>query len=393
MKRAVRSLMCSARAIRLRRSNNSAHADTATWSLARFKGTSSQKSTGSAVSLNEADFTALAQNLADISAARQPFSGGLRALAEETPSRRLQRGLIQVADHIDAGMPLEEILAKRISGFPPHLAGLVLAGIKAGCLDHVLQESLVFTMRATSLRRRVKLALAYPMILAAVLSMLLLFIFVFIVPNFQRIVMDFEVRMPWLTELIFGMSNLLHRQGLYLILGGVVVAGVLWGIGRSMLGRAGMRRIISKIPLFGGMLRSSALMEYCHLLAILIESRMPLPKALRYAAGGVHDADLAEASRQLADDVEGGQPFAWTVGSFSQFPAIYRQFVKFGERQNAYPVALHAAGDVFESRARVQASLFLWLFEPFMICLVAFMTGLVLFALYWPMIRLLDQLS
>jgi type II secretory pathway component PulF len=183
------------------------------------------------------------------------------------------------------------------------------------------------------------------------------------------------------------------KYGLWFLLVGGVIAGVAWMTARSVLGGPRMRRLLCSIPLFGGVLRNSALMEYCHLLAVLIESRMPLPEALRYAGGGVHDADLADASKRLADDVAGGQPFAWTAAAMPQFPAMFSQFVKWGERHHSYPEALHAAGDIFEGRARVQASLLTWLIEPFVIIGVGLCVAVIVLAMFMPLIKLLNDLT
>ncbi len=346
-----------------------------------------------AVELTEADFMAVGQNLADMAAAGKPLSGGLRALSEEAHSRRLRKGLRQIADRIDSGMPLDEIFSKRITGFPPHVAGLIRAGLKAGCLDRVLQQSLTYSMRANTLRRRVKFSMAYPLMLLAMVAVLMSFIMVYIMPMFTQIFYDFGTELPGMTMLMVRLSEFLVRYGLWLLLGGVVLAGVLWMAARLLLGRPHLRRLICGIPLFGGVLRNSALMEYCHLLAVLIDSRMALPEALRHAAGGVHDADLADASRRLADAVAQGQPFAWTAAATRPFPAVFCQFVKWGERHQKYPEALHAAGDIFEGRARVQASLLMWLIEPIVIIAAGLVIGGMIIAMFLPLIKLLNDLT
>ncbi len=343
--------------------------------------------------LGEDDYTAVAENLAEIAAAQQPLAGGLRALAEETTSRRLKRGLIQVADQLEAGAPLDEVLTAKLPGFPPHLAGLVRAGLQAGCLDRVLQQSLTYSMRSAALRRRVKLYAAYPLILAVLVGALVVWVLFYIIPQFQKIFHEFGTATPWLTGALFAVCDLVRDHSLLFAIGAAAVvfggAGLLW----TFCGRAGIRRFVCRIPLFGNMLRSAALMEYCHLLAVLLESRMPLPEALRYAAGGVHDADLAEASLRLADEVAGGSPYVWTLGTYPQFPAVFRQFVKWGERNQAYPDALHAIGDVCEGRAKVLALLFVWMLEPLVIISVGVGAAVVVLALFVPLITLLNQLS
>lgn len=354
---------------------------------------SGSESREEAVELREADFMGLAGDIADITAAGKPLSGGLRALAVEAPSRKLRRGLLAVADRLDSGQPLAEVLATRISGMPSHLTGLVEAGLKAGCLDRVLQQSLIYNLRSSALRRRVKMCLAYPLILIGMAASLVMFLMVALVPGFKSIFEDFGTELPILTSFVIGVGAFLASSGLWLVLGAMFFGGGIWLVLRLFLGRSVTRRIICGIPLIGSVLRASALMEYCHLLAVLIESQMPLPDALRYAAGGVHDADLAAASVKLSGAVAGGQPFAWTAASLPQFPAIFSQFVKWGERHHSQSDALHAAGEIFEARARAQASLLGWIAEPFVVILVGLSIGTIVLALFLPLIKLLNDLT
>ncbi len=76
-----------------------------------------------------------------------------------------------------------------------------------------------------------------------------------------------------------------------------------------------------------------------------------------------------------------------------QFPAVFSQFVKWGERHHAYPESLHAAGDIFEGRARVQAALLRWLIEPFVIIFVGLSVGFIVLAMFMPLIKLLNDLA
>ena len=76
-----------------------------------------------------------------------------------------------------------------------------------------------------------------------------------------------------------------------------------------------------------------------------------------------------------------------------QFPAVFGQFAKWGERHNRFPEAFHAVGDVFEGRARFQASLIAWVVEPILIFGIAVMTASVIVALFMPIIKLLNDLA
>jgi general secretion pathway protein F len=96
--------------------------------------------------------------------------------------------------------------------------------------------------------------------------------------------------------------------------------------------------------------------EFCHLLSLLLESRLPLPEALRLSGEGVQDDDIERACRRMAESVESGQSFARAMAERKRFPAGLPRLVHWGTRQGSLTEVLLMAAAMFESRAATQAA-------------------------------------
>lgn len=336
-----------------------------------------------------ADFT---QHLAGLTAAGVALPPGLRALAEELPRGALRRILVDVAARLEEGRTLDQAIAEQGHRFPAHLRGLVVAGLRSGRLGEVLGGYVRYEQIKIDLQRRLWLNLAYPLLLLPALTALTVFIAVVIVKQYADIYRDFGVDLPVVTRWLIDVSRFIEPAGWGLVLIPLGAVALIWLVGSGQLGLP-MRRIACRIPLIGPLWRWSTLTEFSHLLALLLESRLPLPTALPLAGEGVRDADLAASCRALAGDLEAGLSLTTAVGRRRLFPPGFLKILRWAEGRQSLPETLHMAGELFESRARSQTSVVGVLSLVVIAVSLFFGIGFLVVALYWPLYRLLNVLS
>ena len=197
--------------------------------------------------------------------------------------------------------------------------------------------------------------------------------------------------MKWDKEKI--KTGLLGAVGGAILLAVIASGFAIWGLTRWGLGASGRRRFVYHIPLIGPALRWAALARFSDLLALLIENQVPLPEALKLAGDGSHDAQIREASHKIAQRTEAGEPLRQAAREFGRFPASFLHTLSWEDHETALPDSLHAAADMFESRARVQSRLIGTVCEPFVVVLTWLVVGFTVIALFMPLIRLLNDLS
>jgi type II secretory pathway component PulF len=346
--------------------------------------------TGWASARESAEF---AEQLADLTRSGLPLPSGLRALAEELPSRRLRPILARTAEALERGEPLDGALDGLARRFPPQLRGLMIAGCRSGKLADVLGQYVLYANLGDTLRRRLLMAIAYPLMLLAALATLYIFLCIWIVEAFRFILKDFGIQVPAITTVLLSLSDVTRERGPQIVLVAAVFAAILFVVFRFAMGPAERRTILSGVPLIGPLLRFSTLSEFCHLVGLLVEAEMPLPEALSLAGEGVKDASLARASRELRLSVEQGRTLSESLVLWPSCPAGLLEILDGSEGRGDLAPSLHMAGEMFEARARTQSSFISTVFSVLTVVTVIWGVGLVVSALYLPLYTLLRKLS
>jgi len=339
--------------------------------------------------LSEDDVAELTQNLAVLAAAGLPLDTGLAALADELPRGKLRGTLAEMSASLSRGEALDEVVAAQQDRLPPHVRGLVLAGVRSGRLAETLEQYVNHRQLVADLHRRVWSALAYPLLVLGFALAVFVFVEFAIVRHFVDIFADFELNLPVVTLLVIRASESL----LWVALGGLIGLLVLWIVSRMTLSGPLQRRLVCRIPMFGPLWRFSALARFSNLAALLLESGIPWPTTLRWSSAAAGDVDLADACHRLARETEAGQTLAASEICHTRLPAGMGQMLAWGEARNALPEALRTAAEMYEGRAEIQTS-FLVVVAP-AIALVATITivGFLAAALLMPLLQLIESLG
>ena len=346
------------------------------------------------IRFTDADVESVMGQLDATSRAQLPLAPALIAMAEETYSPRTRRGLRQLAARLERGETLSQALESVHLRLSPALRVLAERGSQFGRFDAVLHWTVEQTRRSNELRRQLWMALTYPFFLIAIASVVGSFMFFFIVPQFAKIFDDFGTQLPGLTIAVVELS----RFGTTYWLPCVVVAGLLlllvlvtcpfvwrghWLVSRRWSG---------SIPLIGPLFRLAALSEFCHLLAVFVESELPLATGVLVAGESSEDEWLKMVSVQLALDIDrgiGAEMAALTCG----FPASLAHVLRETSSPKTLADALHGLAEIYSARTEVNSRLTSTIIEPFVMIFTVVGLGTVVIALFMPLIKLLNDLS
>lgn len=342
--------------------------------------------------LSDGDAARMSEQIAGLTAAGLPLGPGLHATAEEMPRGRLRSALDSVAAALDGGATVDEAVASQGNRLPPHLRGLVLVGARTGRMSQVLGRFVALTEVGVGLRRQLFLSLAYPALPLAVAAAVFVFICSTLVVSFEQIFRDFGVPLPWVTVALIEISHVVNLSS-RLVVEAMIALLVFLVLTFVVLGKSTRRGLLGAIPVVGLVWRNGALGEFCHLLALLLECEVPLGEAIRLAAGGVRDARIERSGRAMGQDVEGGMTLSQAIALRPVFPKGLPRLLRWAEGHQSLPESLHMVGEMFEARARAQAT-----FAGTLMAVLAFLSvvsgvGVVIFALFVPLISLITRLS
>jgi len=331
----------------------------------------------------------MAEAVADLSAEGLLLADGLRAAAKEAPSRRMANELRRVAKELEEGQSLETVLHSPQADYPRHMQGLVRAALKTNQLAEVFGEMADHQRTVHELWRSVRSALAYPAIVLTFAAVIGLWLDIFVVGEFIQMFEEFELDLPPATHVVVD----LHSSGIWWLCVPVVGLLVALVFVRLFGGAVRWRRVLATVPLIGPLWHWTGVCELARLLAVLLEQGIPVPEALRLAAGGVHDANMRQVSLWLADGTQRGQPLSTLLESTYRLPATLRPLVRWGERTGELGEAFRVAGVMYAKRVQMRADLVRGVIPPLVYVAVAVTIGFVAIALMLPMVSMIQGLS
>jgi len=267
--------------------------------------------------------------------------------------------------------------------------------MESGQLGLVLEQHLRSARRTRDLRFRFWSSAAYPLVLLVLALVVVIAMLTVFVPQFKDIFQDFGVLIPLPTQWTIQISDLLIRAlpgWPYAIAAIAIVVAAIYAI-RFLPGRPARIRFWQRVPLFGSASRSIALSEFCGLLMLLVECRVPLPKALRLTAGALHDPNLAQGSRKLAEQCESGLPPDQEVAYLANFPDSLAPFFRWENRPDAFAGGLRAATELYAAQARVRTWVAASFVQPIVLGVVVTLVGGAAVTMFLPLIQLMRDLT
>ena len=330
-----------------------------------------------------------AESVAQGSAAAMPLAAGLRAAAEESDHPRLARALRFLAGQLEQGRSLDDVLGSSTDFLPRSMSGLIRAAARTGQLGPALTELVEHYQATGALRRNVWRGMAYPLMVACLAAVVLLFILFVVAGGFEQIFADFAADLPVVTEAVLTW----RRIGFWLFPAVLVVAALLVFWIRRRVDPVARRRWLASMPVLGPLWHGLGLVEWIGLVRVLIGNQVALLESLRLAADGVSDANVGQISRSLADGVARGRSLSQAMSSLRELPASLVPLVRWGEEAGALVDSLDMAREMLEDRVRMRS---LWLqtaLPPILFIAIGGSAVLVVAALFLPLISLVQALT
>ncbi len=340
------------------------------------------------------ELIALNDQIAGMARAGLPLDQGLAGLAREMGRGRLRSVTAALARDLEAGTPLPEAVERRQADLPPLYAHLVTAGIRTGRLPEVLATLTAYARSVAVTRAIVVESLFYPAVVLTLADGLLGGLVYFVVPQFDQIFNDFQMRLPWITEWVLAVTR--HPVPLFAVPAALVAAVVLtWLVTRwTPAGRRAWARVVYSVPVVGTLIRAARLAAFADLLGVLVEYEMPLPDAFRLAGEGSSDPLMADRAGAVADRLATGAGLAPSIRTLGLLPEWVIWMAGTGEQRGALAQALRQIAAVYRRQVEARAALLRSVLPAFAIITTAgVLVGVFVLSVMLPMIKLIEALA
>ncbi len=318
----------------------------------------------------------------------------LDVLGEQTQSPKLKRIIREIQVEVESGQTLSKSMAKYPKVFSNLFVGLVRAGEVGGVLEEALQRLSHFLEKDMELRRKVKAAMTYPVIVLFVAVMIVLGLCTFIVPKFIDLFKELGVKeLPWMTQVLVDFSNFLKEKWWVALLIVIAVWVSIKYAGTTKLGRRVIDRLKLKVPVFGPLGHKICLARFSRTLSTLLVSGVPILQAMETVAGTVGNEIISEAIMNARARIREGERINEPLEKSKMFPPMVVHMISIGEESGALDQMLSKVAEFYEGEVDSTLQSLASAIEPVMIVLLGFCVGFIVIAMFMPLLSVISNLS
>jgi general secretion pathway protein F len=337
------------------------------------------------------DISVMTQQLSTLVGAHVPMAEALNALVDQTEKSKLKVILSKVKERVNEGAALADAMADHPRVFDDLYVQMVRAGERSGALAEVLKRLASYADSQVKLTGQIVTAVAYPILLGLVGTLLLGGIFTFVIPRvrglFEAMPGGLEA-LPIVSRFVFFFGDLLvSAWWLFpLLLLGVAFGFRSWV--RTPAGRARWDRFRLKVPLFGRLNRLVAVSRFCRTFATLLVSGVPIVSALQIVQAVVGNTVIADVVGRATHNIQEGQSIAVPLKQSGEFPPLVTHMISIGEKTGELERMLTVVADTYEDQVESTISALTTMLGPAMILTIGGIVFLVAWGLLTPMMNI-----
>ncbi len=344
-------------------------------------------STGSKV--KPGDVAIFSRQIATMMASGVPLVQSFEIIADGQKNIRFKNMLNDVKQGIEGGQSLHEALGRYPVEFDELYRNLVRAGETAGVLDTVLDTVATYKERTEAMKKKIKKALFYPMMVLGVVFIVILIMLLFVVPVFAKTFEDAGASLPAPTQFLVDASEFMQHSW-YIIIGGLVlgIGGIIFAKKRSPAFAHFMDRVALKMPVMGNIVRNSAIARFARTLGVTFRAGVPLVEALDAVAGATGSIVYGDAVKQMREDISVGHQLQLAMRQAALFPNMVVQMTAIGEESGALDNMLFKVAEFYEDEVNNAVDTLSTLLEPLIMVVLGSLVGGIVVALYLPIFKL-----
>ena len=327
------------------------------------------------------DLLQMTRQLAAFIRAGIPILDAIAELADEGGSRAVKRVMLEIGDDLRAGATLSAAVAKHPNDFPNYYRGILQSVELTGELDVVLDQLAEYIDRDQEARRKIKGAMTYPLVIAAMSLITIVVLVVFVLPKFKIFFASLNAQLPLPTRILLGIVDFLE-QWWWLIVILLVLLVIFYLIVLRVRRLRKMRDAMAlRLPIVGETIRYAIIERFTRLLASMVAAGIALPEAMGVAGQALDNLKFQDALAQACDQMVAGAGVSGPIADTKLFPPMAAQMIRVGESTGTLDAQLGVAAKFYERELDYKIKRLTTLIEPIVITVMGVIVGFVAIAL------------
>lgn len=317
-----------------------------------------------------------------------PLVQGLDILVDQANHSTMKAVAVDIRDKVSSGAYLWQTLQAYPNVFPKLFVALIRAGEASGSMDQMLKRLCRYLEDADRLRKMLKSASMYPIIVVSIGIGVISLMLIFVIPKFEELLKGSGQELPGPTQFIIDLSHFLVGNIAYIIVGGIALYYVVTRYFKSEEGRAFRDRVLYNAPLFGNIMQKGGVARFSRTMQTLLASGVNLIDAIDICKATIDNAVLEAAVSTIRSEVESGKTLGSVVGGLSVFPRMATQMISVGEQTGNLDQMLDKVADFYEAEVEMLVQGITKLIEPFVLVFLGGTVGGLMIAMYLPIFKL-----
>jgi len=321
-----------------------------------------------------------------------PLVQCLDILSKQTDNKYFGEVLAEVRSEMEGGASLADALGQHPKVFTELFCNMIAAGEAGGILDIILRRLATYIEKAVKLKRAVKSASVYPVVIISVACAVVMIILWKVIPTFAGLFAGLGAQLPLPTRIVVFASNFVAAYMPYLIvsiIGGVYATRSYY---KTDNGALVIDRMLLKMPVAGLLMRKIAVARFCRTLATLVTSGVPILEALSITASTAGNRVISDAVLDTRRNIEAGRSLAQPLAASGAFPPMVTQMIAVGEETGSLDTMLSKIATFYEEEVDTAVEGLMALLEPVMIVFLGTVIGGIVVSMYLPMFDLINKI-
>jgi type IV pilus assembly protein PilC len=337
--------------------------------------------------LKQSTFLVFNQQFLTLIRAGLPILNSLDLLIKRQRDNYLRQLLENVRDRVKGGELLSDAFAAQ-RGVPKIYTTTLMAGEKSGNIDEVLTRYVNFQRMTMSFRKKLFVSLIYPTLLVTVVTIMVMFLFTYVVPKFADLFESLDAKLPAITVFMLEVGKDSQKYAPVGLIGMALAIFLFWQWKKTDRGADLIDRVILSLPLLGDIRLKHQVATFSRMLATLLQGGLPLVPSMETAGGSMSSRRILKGILRASTRVREGQGLAGSLEEQKIFPDLAVEMIEVGESTGALPAMLNSVAEFYEEDVQTALGASMALIEPLILIVMAIFVGGVLISLYLPIFTL-----
>jgi type IV pilus assembly protein PilC len=344
--------------------------------------------------IKDKDIVVFTRQFATMINAGLPLVQALEILSIQVENKNFGKIIAQVKTDVESGLTYADALKKHPRVFSELYVNMVAAGEAGGVLDTILNRLAAYIEKSMKLKRQVKGALVYPVVVSTIAVLVIAVIMVFVVPTFAKMFTQLGGILPLPTRIVINISNFLAGIGGLMVLG-VIVAIIIAIIQfrRTEKGKKITDTILLKLPIFGALINKVAVAKFTRTLGTLVSSGVPILDGLEITAKTSGNKVIEYAVMDVRKAVVAGKTLAEPIAKAGIFPPMVTHMIAVGESTGALDSMLSKIAEFYDEEVDAAVANLTAMMEPLLMVFLGGAVGFIVIAMYLPIFKLITLIK